>query len=49
MAEDKEKLEMLIKYMEEEHGVTPDNIDEKLEELRTQLYEKLRKLEEIKK
>lgn len=41
------KLEALKKYMKEEYGVTPENIDEKLEELRVQFYEKLRKLEEV--
>lgn len=40
MVEDKEKLEKLIKYMEEEYGVTPENIDKKLEELKEKFYSK---------
>lgn len=33
----------LAEYMAEEFGVTPENIDEKLEELKVQFNNKLRK------
>lgn len=41
------KLADLKEYMESEFGVTPENIDEKLKELKTQFYERLRNLEEV--
>ncbi len=46
MSEEK-RYQTLKKYMEEEFGVTPENIDEKLQELKVQFYERLRKLEEL--
>lgn len=41
------KLADLKEYMESEFGVTPENIDEKLKELKAQFYERLGSLEEV--
>lgn len=35
-----EKAQKLKEYMEKEFGVTPQNIDEKLEELKKNLFER---------
>lgn len=40
-----QRYETLRKYMEEEFGVTPENIDEKLQELKVQFYNKIENLE----
>lgn len=34
------KINALAEYMKKEFGVTPENIDEKLKELKEQLYER---------
>ena len=34
-----DKLKSLLEYMEKEHGVTPENIDDKLKEMRNKLCE----------
>lgn len=39
--DEKQKLERLKEYMEKEFGVTPQNIDEKLEELRKELRRRI--------
>lgn len=39
--DEKERLKKLKKYMLEEFGVTPENIDEKLSELRVKFYKKI--------
>lgn len=44
MSEEK-RYETLRKYMEEEFGVTPENIDEKLQELKVQFYKKIEQYE----
>lgn len=42
---EQERLESLRKYMEEEFGITPENIDEKLQELKVQFYKKIEQYE----
>lgn len=39
----KEKFEALKEYMEVEFGVTPENIDSKLEELKAEFHRRLEK------
>lgn len=39
--DDKQKLESLMEYMESEFGVTPENIDQKLKELKEEYMGRL--------
>lgn len=41
---DHEKLNAAIKYMQEEYGVTPENIDQKLEEVKEEFYRRMREV-----
>lgn len=41
------KAVKLAEYMQEEFGVTPENIDEKLKELEVEFYEKLNRPEKV--
>lgn len=44
MSEEK-RYQTLKEYMEKEFGVTPENIDEKLQELKVQFYKKIEQYE----
>lgn len=39
------RMKDLMEYMESEFGVTPENIDEKLRELKVQFYERIERYE----
>lgn len=36
-----DKIKALMEYMKKEYGVTPENIDKKLEELKEEFYRRL--------
>lgn len=38
---DPDKIKALMEYMKKEYGVTPENIDKKLEELKEEFYRRL--------
>lgn len=41
MMSDPDKIKALMEYMKKEYGVTPENIDKKLEELKEEFYRRL--------